>query len=302
MSKQPPQSNQPCPSSLPVYHCLSAANASLENHTELNNGASAAIWQREVTDFTRYQHPGHHTLSCYLDGGYDIRRLYQKRTISGGGPGRICLMPGDHESDWDVNGSIRFMHLYFAEDNLKALAGRIQDKGSDTLQLQDLTFIEDPWISTLCQQLIMPLNWQDNADQLAFSSASDMLMVHLLKNYCSDYQSLPEVPGGLSPYVQRQVVDYIEHHLDLPLTLQQLAEVAHLSEYHFARMFKRSVGMAPHQYVTQRRLNQASRLLLNPELTLAEIALRCGFSSQSHFSNRFKAFYGVTPASYRKAH
>ncbi|WP_028301313.1 AraC family transcriptional regulator [Oceanospirillum beijerinckii] len=298
MSKETSQ----CPLSLPVYHCLSAANANLENHTELSNGASAAIWQREVTDLTRYQHPGHHTLSCYLDGGYDIRRLYQQRTISGGGPGRICLMPGDHESDWDVNGPIRFMHLYFSEEHLKALAGRIQDKGSDILQLQDLTFIDDPWISTLCQRLIMPLNWQDRADQLALSSASDMLMAHLLKHYCSDYHTLPDVPGGLSPYTQRQVLDYIEHHLDQALTLLQLAEVAHLSEYHFARMFKRSVGMAPHQYVTQRRLNLASRLLLNPELTLAEIALRCGFSSQSHFSNRFKAFYGVTPAGYRKAH
>lgn len=288
--------------SKPVYHCLSQTNARLEMQTELSNGTSAAIWDRNDIDLTRYQHPGHHTLSCYLDGGHDIRRVDQRRSLSGGGPGRICLMPGDHESSWDVNGKIRFMHLYFSEEHLRQLAGRIQDKGSDHVQLQDLTFIDDSWIRSLCQQVIMPLNWQDTADQLALSSASDMLMVHLLKNYCSDYALKPDVKGGLSPWVQRQVLEFIEASLHQPLTLAQLAQVAELSEYHFARMFKASFGMPPHQYVTERRLTLAARLLQEKQCSLSEIALRCGFSSQSHFSKRFKDFYRISPAAFRKAH
>jgi len=290
------------PTFRPVFQCLSSTQAQLENHTELCNGSSAAIWRREETDLTRYKHPGHHTLSCYLGGGQSIRRLFANRTQGGGGPGRICLMPGDGDSHWDVNGSIHFMHLYFPEQHLKDLAGRIQDKSSDHLQLQDMTFMEDSWISNLCQQVIRPLNWQDNADRIALSSASDMLMVHLLKNYCGNYTRLPESKGGLSPYLQRQLLDYIEQHLDHPLTLQELAAFAQLSEYHFARMFKVSFGQAPHQYVTERRLNRAADLIRDKGLSLAEIALRCGFSSQSHFSQRFKQFYHVTPAQYRKGH
>lgn len=288
--------------SAPIFHCLSRTQARLENHTALYEGVSAAIWQREESALTRYQHPGHHTLSCYLDGGQDIRRLYPSRSISGGAPGRICLMPEDHDSNWDVNGKIRFMHLYFSEQHLRHLAGRIQDKGSDHLVLQDLTFIDDLWISRLCQQMMMPLNWQDNADQMMLSSASDMLMVHLLKHYCSDYKGLPESTGGLSPYLKRQMIDYIEQHLDQPLTLQELAAFAQLSEYHFARMFKQSLGVAPHQYVTLRRLNLAAYLLRQSNSSLADIALRCGFSSQSHLSQRFKAHYHVTLAEYRKGH
>lgn len=288
-------------SSQPVYHCLSNTNATLENHAELINGMNVAIWSRQETDYTRYQHPGHHTLSCYLDGGHDIRRLYRKRTLSGGAPGRICVMPGSHVSDWDVDGEIRFMHLYFSEENLKGLAERIQDKGSDTIELQDLTFIDDPWVKNLCQQIVLPLNWNDSADQIALSSASDMLLVHMIKHYCSNYGRLPEVKGGLAPYVQKQILEFIESHLDQPLTLQQLAQIAHLSEYHFARMFKVSFGMPPHQYVTERRLNQATRLLQSKQLSLSDIALRCGFSSQSHFSNRFKSHFKVTPAAFRKA-
>lgn len=301
MSEQSPETGPACVSE-PVYHCLSQTNARLEVQTELTNGTSAAIWDRDDIDMTHYQHPGHHTLSCYLDGGHDIRRVDQRRSLSGRGPGRICLMPGDHESSWDVYGRIRFMHLYFSEQHLKSLAGRIQDKGSDNLQLQDLTFIDDSWIRSLCQQVIMPMNWQDNADRLALSSASDMLMVHLLKHYCSDYRIRQDMKGGLSPWVQRRVLEFIEVSLDQPLSLQQLASIAELSEYHFARMFKVSFGMSPHQYVTERRLNLAARLLTEKTLSLAEIALQSGFSSQSHFSKRFKDFYRVSPAAYRKAH
>jgi len=285
----------------PVYHCLSQTNAVLENNAELGNGSSVAIWHREESDLTRYQHPGHHTLSCYLDGGHDIRRLFRQRSIGGGAPGRICLMPGNHESDWDVAGEIRFMHLYFSEQQLKGMAERIQDKGSNALELQDLTFFEDRWVNHFCQQVLMPLNWQDKADQLSLSSASDMLLIHLLKNYCSYEATLPEIKGGLAPFMQKKLLEYIESHLDQPLTLAELAIFANLSEYHFARMFKRSFGVPPHQYVMERRLNRANLLLRSSTLPLAEISMQCGFSSQSHFSNRFRSFYKITPAAFRKA-
>ncbi|MNE61468.1 HTH-type transcriptional activator RhaS [compost metagenome] len=77
--------------------------------------------------------------------------------------------------------------------------------------------------------------------------------------------------------------------------LVDLAAHAELSEFHFARMFKHSTGQAPHQYVMQVRLQQAEKLLRNTLMPLTQIALDCGFSSASHFSHRFKAFYGHTP-------
>ncbi|ASP39144.1 AraC family transcriptional regulator [Bacterioplanes sanyensis] len=291
--------------SLRVFDCLSQTAAELQQQVSLSNGTSAAVWQRQETDLTHYQRPGHHTLSCYLAGGQGIRRLFKQRSQSGGGPGRICLMPSEADSQWEVSGDIQFMHLYFSDAQLRALAERIHDKDMRHLSLQDLTFFEDRWLNQLCQQVLLPLNWRDSADQLALSSASDMLLVHLLKHYCDHTGkalSLPASKGGLAPYTQRLMLDYIEHHLDQPLTLAQLASQAQLSEYHFARMFKASFGQPPHQYVTERRLQRASELLRHSQLSLAEIALRCGFSSQSHFNQRFKVFYQVTPAAFRKSH
>ncbi len=284
-----------------VFQCLSDSEAVLEQSIQLDSGVGAAVWHRDDVNFVSYHKPGHHTLSCYLAGGLGMTRVYQRRPLRGGAPGRICVMPSEHHSDWDVKGHVRMFHLYFSETHLSQLAARIQDRGSQQLELLDKTFVEDPWIHNLCRQAMLALNWQDNAERLALSSASDMLMTYLLKHYSGAYPSLPTVKGGLAPPVRNLIVDYIESHLDQPLSLQELAAVALLSEYHFARMFKQSLGLPPHQYVNNRRLEKARQLLQHSDLALAEIALQCGFSSQSHFSNRFRSHYNCTPGQLRRA-
>ncbi|WP_147465755.1 helix-turn-helix transcriptional regulator, partial [Pseudomonas syringae] len=74
-----------------------------------------------------------------------------------------------------------------------------------------------------------------------------------------------------------------------------------LSEYHFARMFRESFGLPPHQYLLSRRIEQARQLLRSTGKPLGEIALACGFASASHFSNRFRQATGATPGEYRTA-
>ncbi|MGA9220636.1 MAG: helix-turn-helix transcriptional regulator, partial [Pseudomonas graminis] len=86
-----------------------------------------------------------------------------------------------------------------------------------------------------------------------------------------------------------------------PLSLGQLAGMCALSEYHFARMFRESFGLPPHQYLLARRLNRARELLRSTRKPLGEIALECGFASASHFSNRFKQSVGATAGEYRAA-
>jgi AraC family transcriptional regulator len=79
-------------------------------------------------------------------------------------------------------------------------------------------------------------------------------------------------------------------------TLEQMAAVAHLSPYHFARRFKATTGLPPYQYVIARRVERAQHLLRkDQELSLVEVALRAGFSDQSKFSFHFKRLVGVTP-------
>ena len=112
---------------------------------------------------------------------------------------------------------------------------------------------------------------------------------------------LPVVTGGLSPFVLRNVLAFIEENLGQPLTLAELAAQAALSEYHFARMFRQSTGLAPHQYVMHRRMVKAKELVQHTSIPLTDIALACGFNSASHFSNRFRSATGMTPSQLRAA-
>jgi AraC family transcriptional regulator len=95
-------------------------------------------------------------------------------------------------------------------------------------------------------------------------------------------------------------VEYIEEHLGAGPSLGQLAAVARLSVYYFARQFKAATGLPPHQYVITRRVERAKQLLQGDgDLSLAEIAACAGFSDQSQFSRHFKRVVGVTPRQFR---
>jgi AraC-like DNA-binding protein len=107
--------------------------------------------------------------------------------------------------------------------------------------------------------------------------------------------------GGLTPRALRRVGDYIEMHLAEKFELQALADIAGLSRFHFARMFKQSVGTPPHYYLEQRRLERAQKLLAESHLPIAQIALESGFSDQSHFTHRFRLCFGLTPRAFRRA-
>ena len=132
------------------------------------------------------------------------------------------------------------------------------------------------------------------------STATTLLLNHLIKNYSHVQWQTPEVKGGLSPYVLKQLLEWIDQHLHLSLTLSDLAQQSQLSEYHFAHMFKQSMQIPPHQYVMQRRLELAQQALQTTSLNLTEISSLYGFSSSSHFSHRFKKYFGYPPSQIRK--
>jgi AraC-like DNA-binding protein len=107
--------------------------------------------------------------------------------------------------------------------------------------------------------------------------------------------------GGLAPVVVRRVCEYIDSHLDEDLRLETLANTAHLSMSHFARAFRDTVGLPPHRYVLQRRIDRARQMLVDTETPLSEIAVGIGFADQSHFARHFHRLVGVAPGAFRRA-
>src|SRR5437870_2878047 len=105
--------------------------------------------------------------------------------------------------------------------------------------------------------------------------------------------------GGLPPASIRRRRDSIHSHLIANITIDTLATTVGLSVYHFARAFKQSIGMPPHEFILRRRVQRADQMLHRTELPLSEIAAAVGFSDQSHFARHFRRQTGMTPGAAR---
>ena len=102
----------------------------------------------------------------------------------------------------------------------------------------------------------------------------------------------------LLPHLRR-ARDHIDRHYGAPLDLDQLARVAGLSKFHFARSFERAYGETPIRYLTRRRIERAQDLLRAVNLTVTEVCMLVGFASLGSFSARFTQLVGETPTAYR---
>lgn len=105
--------------------------------------------------------------------------------------------------------------------------------------------------------------------------------------------------AALSSPKLRRVLEHVAAHLDAPLTLRKLAELAEMDLFRFVRAFKQSTGVSPHRYVLQARIALAKELLRDRALSITEIALRTGFATPSHFSVTFRRIANATPRAYR---
>jgi AraC family transcriptional regulator len=274
----------------------SSPNARLVHSAELGDGLSAAVWTNHH-DAREYSAPGHHTVSCYIAGGTGTFRRGQPQQK--GAPDKLCILPAEHDSGWVVNGDIRLAHLYFSAEQFALGCVTLLDREPREMQLREHTFLEDPQQAQRFRQLLA-LNWDEPAERLLTSSIAHELISHTLLSQVGARQGL-RLKGGLAAHQRRQLVAYIDSQLAEPISLGQLAGLCALSEYHFARMFRASFGLPPHQYVLARRMDRARQMLRGTLLPLGEIALACGFASASHFTNRFRQVLGGTPGEYRQA-
>lgn len=123
-------------------------------------------------------------------------------------------------------------------------------------------------------------------------------------SFISDLLSRKEISEELSaeriPDEIVSAIRYINHHYSEPVSLEQAAERAHMSRYHFSRVFHSATGATFLEYLYNVRLSNVHQLLLESDLSLNEIASRCGFSSTSHLTRIFKNAYGMPPREFRK--
>lgn len=173
----------------------------------------------------------------------------------------------------------------------------------DKLDLRWMLNFQDPVIAHLISAMGISARETDISHwPLVAESIGTALAVRLMQSLGAQPKlKAAPYPDGLAPAILNMVQEYIEANLGQQIRLTELAGVATLSTFHFARSFKKATGMAPVAYVWHRRLIRAKDALRNKALPLVAVAYDCGFSSQSHFTTAFKKATGMTPAAWRAA-
>lgn len=278
---------------------LTETDWTLDGFASLGDGMSVAVWERKTDDVEiSYVRPGHHTLSCYLSGGYQVERKQQPGRF--GAPNRLSTLPSGHESVWIARGGhVKFVHLYFEQQQFMQRAVRELDCEPRRLMLADRTYFEDRQIAAMCQSLVGS-RWSDLDGRLQANEIAHQILTALLRAQGTRH-SESKLRGGLSASVRGRLLDFVDAHLAEPILLSELATLANLSEYHFARMFKASFGLPPHAWIAAQRIERARVMLRTTGLPLLDVANRCGYADASHFSHRFKEEVGATPRQYRAA-
>lgn len=153
----------------------------------------------------------------------------------------------------------------------------------------------------LIQQLGIDLHreFQQSPRIVYVESVIQVLATHLVRHYCTSRVVIEDALSKLSPQKLQQTIDYIHARLEQDITLSELADIVQMSQYRFARAFKQSTGIPPHQYLLAQRVERAKKLLIEKQLPIVDISYQLGFASQSHFAATFRRFTKVTPKVYR---
>jgi AraC family transcriptional regulator len=140
------------------------------------------------------------------------------------------------------------------------------------------------------------------SDNRRYCEALGIVLIHELIRLNAGLPRIEAaVRGGLAAWQQRTVTAHIEEHFAEPISLATLAQLVRLSPHHFCRAFKQSLGIPPHRYHGNRRIEHAKILLAKPELSVTDIGLEIGFSDTSSFSAAFRKATGLTPTAYRRS-
>jgi AraC family transcriptional regulator len=284
-------------------------------HPLVEVSSESIVARRTVTrfgmtmEFAEYRAPG--TFECRYQAPVHLLIIYEQgsrrsgMTSVGGLPEsalrsfsrKLTLVPAGYEyrERHEARGNISLTYLYIDPLRLPILTGSTSP-GNLSPQL----FFEDPTVWQTATKLKSLFNDHSTSDQLCIAAFA--LFIHDIGKLgggrkCHQLYRR----GGLAAWQQRNVTTFIESHLAENISLATLAELVGLSQSHFCRAFKRSVGKPPHRYQMERRIECAKALLANRSVSVTEIALQLGFSDSSSFASAFRKITGTTPTHFARS-
>ena len=234
------------------------------------------------------------TLNCGMS--YQLVQKLDGQTYEGQViKGDIILTPAHRSSEWSWDSEVDVLHVCLEPALVTKVAVEAIEVDAVRIEVVNRFAAADLQIQHIGQLLLSELQNDKFANRLYAESLVNALAVHVLREYSNIEKTVRQYSGGLSKPKLQQAIAHIQAHFDQDLSLDEIAAQVNLSAYHFARLFKQSTGLAPHQFQTHYRVERAKELLQAGEMTISEIAAAVGFYDQSHLSRHFKRIVGVSP-------
>lgn len=236
-------------------------------------------------------------LNCCCNVAMDVEGKIERCFMP---PASIVIQPNglSVSTSWDTAVSVAHIHL-----SPQLIITAMAEAGQGDPERAELVWrfgVHDPLIEQIGLALLNELNTTNPLGRLYAESLTQTLSLHLLRHH-SVLSNLRKPPSdGLAHRQLMLVLDYINEHLATDISLGLLAGLVGLSPAYFSRRFKLSMGIPPHQYLIQCRVERAKALLMQGELTVTEVAHLVGFADHSHLTRHFKRIYGVLPGEMRR--
>lgn len=221
-------------------------------------------------------------------GDTNVRRLE---------PGSVFVF-ADDDFIWEQNVTpYAGVALGFDETFLKDFAERVDFGGP--INLRSSHFHADERMIAITKLMAAEIRSSGLGGAIYQEALVALAGVHLLRNYAGAEEAGRHGSLGLTSVKLKLIGDYVADNLAAAIRLEELADLAGMSAFHFARSFREVTGRPPHRYVVEIRMARARELLTTSSLSVNEIAWRVGYANPSHFSKQFKRAFGITPGRFR---
>jgi AraC family transcriptional regulator len=169
---------------------------------------------------------------------------------------------------------------------------------SQQMEVKDF-FGSDPALMHLCLVCAELLSAHTPGKTKRVENLTQLFASYVVEKYVEAATEKSDFHSGLPIWQLRKVQDHVREQLAEEITVEALAELVHLSPFHFSRVFKQATGLSPLQYVTRERVTLAQQLIRETSRSLIDVGLEVGYSSPSHFAKVFRRVTGVTPTEFR---
>ena len=209
--------------------------------------------------------------------------------------GEMSLIP-NHLEKWVRNEDLHYLSIAISDAALTAAS----DGTSGEVELRRMDNLFDARLGALVEAVNAERIAGFPSGRLFLDSIEQALAVALVNGYAARHRSVRTYRGGLGPARLRMIKVLVHAKMEDELTLCEMAQSVELTTAYFARMFRKSTGETPHQFVLRNRIERAKEMLRAAEPRVLDVAVACGFKTQQHFARVFRRMCGACPTKYRQ--